>query len=69
MATLPNEISSLTDAEKFELLDALWEDLESHASKLSSEQADELDRRIAAYESNPPLGTSWEQVKAGLPKR
>ncbi len=69
MAILPNEISSLTYAEKFELLDALWEDLESHASKLSSEQADELDRRIAAYESNPPVGTPWEQVKAGLPKR
>jgi len=69
MVTLPNEISSLTDAEKFELLDALWEDLESHASKLSSEQAYELDRRIAAYELNPPVGTPWEQVKAELPKR
>jgi putative addiction module component (TIGR02574 family) len=68
MASLPNEISSLTDAEKFELLDALWEDLEAHASKLSSGQADELDLRIAAYEKNPPMGTTWEQVKAGLPK-
>jgi putative addiction module component (TIGR02574 family) len=66
MGTLPNEISSLTDAEKFELLDALWEDLESHASKLSSEQADELDRRIAAYEANRPVGTPWEQVKADV---
>jgi putative addiction module component (TIGR02574 family) len=69
MATLPNSISSLTDAEKFELLDALWEDLEAHASKLNSEQADELDLRIAAYEKNPPIGTPWEQVKDGLPRR
>jgi hypothetical protein len=37
MATLPNNISSLTAAEKFELIDALWEDLESHASTLSAE--------------------------------
>jgi hypothetical protein len=42
MATLPNNISILTDAEKFELLDALWEDLEAHASKLSSEQPTNL---------------------------
>jgi putative addiction module component (TIGR02574 family) len=69
VATLPNNISSLTAAEKFELIDALWEDLESHASTLSAEQAEELDRRIAAYEKNPPTGTPWEQVKAGLPKR
>ena len=69
MAPLPNNISSLSAAEKFELIDALWEDLESHASTLSAEQAGELDRRIAAYEKNPPTGTPWEQVKAGLPKR
>jgi putative addiction module component (TIGR02574 family) len=69
MATLPNNISSLSAAEKFELIDALWEDLESHASALSAEQAEELDRRIAAYEKNPPAGMSWEQVKAALPKR
>jgi putative addiction module component (TIGR02574 family) len=69
MASLPNNISSLSEAEKFDLLDALWEDLETHASALSSDQAEELDRRIAAYEMKPPTGTPWEQVKAGLPKR
>lgn len=69
MATLPNNISSLSIAEKFELRDALWEDLEAHSSKLSAEQAEELDRRIAAYEKNPASGKPWEQVKAGLPKR
>jgi putative addiction module component (TIGR02574 family) len=69
MSTLPNSVSSLTDAEKYELLDAIWEDLEAHASQLSREQAEELDRHIATYEDNPPVGTPWEQVKAGLPKR
>ncbi|MBB6145419.1 putative addiction module component (TIGR02574 family) [Silvibacterium bohemicum] len=68
-AALPSNISSLSDAEKFELLDAIWADLEAHAPALSPEQAEELDRRIAAYESDPPAGTPWEQVKAGLPKR
>jgi putative addiction module component (TIGR02574 family) len=69
MATLPDSISSLSEAEKFELLDALWADLEAHSSTLSAERVEELDRRIAAYEKNPPAGTPWEQVKAGLPKR
>lgn len=69
MTTLPSNISSLSDAEKFELIDALWEDLETHPHTVSPEQAEELDRRIAAYEEDPPIGSTWEQVKAGLPKR
>jgi putative addiction module component (TIGR02574 family) len=68
-AALPSNIRSLSDTEKFELLDAIWADLEAHASPLSSEQEEELDRRIAAYQSDPPAGTPWEQVKAALPKR
>jgi putative addiction module component (TIGR02574 family) len=69
MATLPGNISSLSDAEKFELLDALWENLEAHASTLSAEQAEELDRRVAAYERDPSAVITWEQVKAGQPRR
>ncbi|HEX4320907.1 MAG TPA: addiction module protein [Acidobacteriaceae bacterium] len=69
MAALPGSISSLSEAEKYDLLDALWEDIESHASGLSAEQAEEIDRRVAAYEKNPSDVTPWEQVKAGLPKR
>lgn len=69
MATLPRNIRGLSDAEKFDLIDALWQDLEAHTPVLSTEQAEELDRRIAAYEKNPPAGTPWERVKAGLPKR
>lgn len=69
MATLPNDISRLSPAEKFELLDALWEDIEAHSFTLSAEQAEELDRRIREYEVNPPAGTPWEQVKAGLRQR
>jgi putative addiction module component (TIGR02574 family) len=69
MATLAENISSLSVDEKFDLLDAIWGDLEAHPQALSSEQEQELDRRIAAYEKNLQIGTSWEQVKAGLPKR
>ena len=69
MATLPANVSRLSTAEKFELLDALWEDLEASGPSLSTEQAKELDRRVAAYEKNPSDVLSWEQVKAGQPKQ
>ena len=68
MPTLPSNVSSLTAAEKSELIDALWEDLESHGYTLSPEQAEELDRRIDSCEKNPPTGIPWEQVKAGRSK-
>jgi putative addiction module component (TIGR02574 family) len=69
MATLPANISSLPTSEKFDLLDALWEDLEASSPSLSTEQTQELDRRIATYETNPSNVLSWEQVKAGQPKQ
>lgn len=69
MATLPANISSLSASEKFDLLDALWENLEANASALSTEQAQELDRRVASYEMNPSAVFSWDQVKAGQQKQ
>jgi putative addiction module component (TIGR02574 family) len=69
MAILPNNISSLSDVEKFDLLDALWEDLEAHTTALTSEQEEELDCRVAAYEKNPADVVPWEEVKAGQPGR
>ena len=70
MANLPTEISSLSVAEKFDLLDALWEDLAVQApDALSHAQMEELDRRVASYEENPGDVIPWEQVKADLFKQ
>ena len=66
MSTLPSQISDLSIAEKYELLDALWEDIEAHAPELTDEQTAELDRRIAKYEQDPSAVIPWEQVKADL---
>lgn len=68
MASLPDNISGLSYAEKVDLLDALWEDLEAHASALSPEQAEELDRREAVYKKNSSAVIPWQEVKAGQPK-
>ena len=69
MSNLQNEIGSLSTAEKFELLDMLWESLEAEARTLTDDQRAELDYRVARYEQNPSDVISWEQVRASLLKK
>jgi putative addiction module component (TIGR02574 family) len=69
MSNLQNEIGSLSAAEKFELLDVLWESLEADAPAPTDEQRAELDYRVAKYEQNPSDVIPWEQVRAGLFKK
>ena len=69
MSNLHNEIGSLSAAEKFELLDTLWESLEADVAALTEEQRAELDYRVAKYEQNSSDVVPWEQVKAGLFKK
>ncbi len=53
---------------KFELLDALWESLETETPALTDAQRTELDDRVATYKQNPAAIIPWEQVKADLLK-
>jgi putative addiction module component (TIGR02574 family) len=69
MSNLQNQIGKLSAAEKFDLLDALWESLEADELSLTDAQRDELDHRLAEYERNPENVIPWEQVKAGLSKK
>ena len=69
MSNLQHEIGSLSAAEKFELLDVLWESLEADPPALTEDQRAELDYRVAKYEQNPSDVISWEQVRAGLFKK
>lgn len=72
MADLRHEIDRLSPAEKAELLDVVWESLESDALSLTVEQRAELDYRIACHERNPSDVIPWEQVKGtrrGFPHR
>ena len=69
MSNLQSEIGSLSVAEKFELLDVLWESIEADAPALSDEQRAELDHRVVRHQQNPSDVISWEQVRAGLFKR
>ena len=69
MSDLRNQISSLSAAEKAELLDAVWESLEADAASLTDAQRAELDRRIIRHEENPSDVIPWEQVETRLPNK
>jgi putative addiction module component (TIGR02574 family) len=69
MSDLRSQINGLSTAEKVELLEAVWESLETDAMSLTEEQRAELDYRIARHEQNPSDVVSWEQVRAGLFKK
>ncbi len=66
MSDLRNEIGNLSAAEKFELLDVLWESLETDELSLTDAQRDELDYRLSQHERNPNEVIPWEQVRTGL---
>ena len=69
MSDLRSQLASLSAAEKAELLDAVWESLESDAQSLTETQKAELDSRIARHEKNPSDVISWEKVRTELFKK
>lgn len=69
MKNLQQELGSLSVAEKFDLLDALWESLEGECIDLTDEQMAEIDRRAARYGEGPEQAVPWEQVRANVFER
>lgn len=69
MSALRDEIANLTAAEKAELLDEVWQSLETDALTLTDAQRAELDSRLERLEKNPSDVISWEQVRSDLFKK
>ena len=69
MTNLKEQIGALSATEKIELLDLLWESIESEALPLTEAQRGELDYRIAHHERNPADVIPWERVTDGLLKK
>jgi len=65
------ELRTLSPAEKHSLVTELWDDLASNPEDIpiTPEQIAELERRLEEYRKNPDLGSSWEEVKAGILRR
>ena len=66
MSALRDQIAGLSALEKAELLDEVWESLETEAVSLTEAQRAELDHRIARHEQSPSDTIPWEQVRAEL---
>lgn len=62
---------ALPQAELVKLAQDFWEIIveDGYDPELTSEQAAELDRRLAEFEKDPREGTPWERVEADLNKR
>ena len=58
-------VFDLNPAEKFQLVEDLWDDLatNSAAVPIHEWQKEELARRKASLMNNPALGLSWDEVK------
>jgi putative addiction module component (TIGR02574 family) len=69
ISDLRSQLAGLSATEKAELLDAIWESLESDAQSLTEAQKAELDSRIARHEQNPSDVVSWERVRTELFKK
>ncbi|MES9814241.1 MAG: addiction module protein [Candidatus Thiodiazotropha sp.] len=62
------EIQSLTISERIMLAEALWDSIVAEDSKikLTETQKNELDRRLAAFEIDQDVGSTWSIVKARI---
>ncbi|MCD2451679.1 addiction module protein [Methylicorpusculum oleiharenae] len=62
------EIQSLTVSERIILAEALWDSIVAEDSEieLTEVQKAELDRRLASFEIDQLVGSSWSNVKARI---
>ncbi len=68
MAVNLTELLQLPVEERLKLVEALWDSIAEfpEALELSAAQKQELDRRLAAYESSPDAGVPWTELKQRL---
>ncbi len=71
MSSEMHPFGDLSPTEKFQLLEALWDDLASTPEDVPVHdwQASELDRRRANLLNAPDSGLSWDEVKRRVRSR
>lgn len=63
------ELLNLSPSERLLLVQDLWDSLSSQDIPITEWQKEELDRRKAAYQTNPSSGRSWDEVKRRIIER
>ena len=68
---LRKELFQLSAAERLELVEELWDSIadEDQALELTSEQREDLDRRLAEADADPTGGSPWEEVRERIQRR
>jgi putative addiction module component (TIGR02574 family) len=69
MSSAPLNYRSLPISERIELVEDIWDSIAEETSvsvQLSTEERAELQRRLAAHQSDPASGIPWEQVRMAL---
>ncbi|MDP2430490.1 MAG: addiction module protein [Pseudomonadota bacterium] len=67
MATISREhLGSLSNQEKLELIEVLWDSLDAGALPFHDWQKKELDQALEEYRLNPEEGEEWEVVRAHI---
>ncbi|MFN2508107.1 MAG: addiction module protein [Chthoniobacterales bacterium] len=70
VAEIKQELTRLTDAERFELLDAIWDLIENKDDIPSPAwHAEELERREQEIASGEAKFIPWEEAKADILRR
>jgi putative addiction module component (TIGR02574 family) len=66
--TVLREVERWSVEDQVQLVQQLWNRLEDQGydPELTDYHKAELDRRLAAHEENPDVGSTWEEVKARL---
>jgi len=61
------ELLELTPAERIQLAEDLWDSISPQDwPPLSTEQQEEIDRRLSEHARDPSRASSWEEVRARL---
>ena len=63
------EIRALSVADRLELIEDLWDSLESDALPLPDLHKTELDQRLDALESGRSVGRPWPEVRDRITRR
>lgn len=63
------DIEKLTESERLELIDALWDSIDNPDTypPMSPSQLKEMEKRLKDYQENPQQKAySWDEIKAAI---
>ena len=63
------EFAHLSPSERLELIEALWESLDAADIPPTTEQGEELDRRLATADADLPSSVPWETIRVEAANR